>query len=309
MIERFKGDAGRRRLVDALLQQELVANERELAERLATAGELVQFLPGSTMIEQGGVDDDVYLLIDGHANVEVCGHTVARREGRQSVGELAATDSTARRAATVRAGSVVTALKVSASEFSEAGRDSVGLWQRLARQCATRLREREKFHLAPNRTPILFIGSSRESLEVAEATARAMRGMSIDVRLWSKGGVFGPSAIPIEALLEQVEIADFALFVFGPDDRIHSREVEHLGPRDNVIFEMGLFIGRLGRRRVFMMQDDALNLKIPSDLSGMLPIKFRRDAQSSLHACLHSSCKEIYGAVTNLGPVPNRMRA
>lgn len=308
MIERFRGVEGRARLVEALLQQEAVANERPVAERLALTGELVEFRPGAAIIEQGAADDDVYFLIHGNVAVVVNGHVVAQRNGGQSVGELAAIDAAAPRSATVRATNTVTALRVSRSAFLEAGDESAAFWKRLATQCAKRLREREKFHLPPNPTPVMFIGSARESLDVAEATASALAGSSIDVRLWSKGGVFGPSSITIESLMEQVEVADFALLVLGPDDKIQSREVERFGPRDNVIFEMGLFLGRLGRRRVFMMQDDALNLKIPSDLAGVHPIKFKRDAGSSLNDCLCSPCEEIRKIVTERGPLPNRMR-
>lgn len=87
--------------------------------------------------------------------------------------------------------------------------------------------------------------------------------------------MFGPSRIPLEDLIRQTREADFALFVFGPDDKIASRYQEHAAPRDNVIFEMGLFLGRLGRDRVFMVKDHDVDLKIPTDLVGLRPITYK----------------------------------
>ena len=47
--------------------------------------------------------------------------------------------------------------------------------------------------------------------------------------------------------------ADFAAFIISPDDTVISRDAENLAPRDNVIFELGLFMGVLNRQRVFLI--------------------------------------------------------
>jgi hypothetical protein len=62
---------------------------------------------------------------------------------------------------------------------------------------------------------------------------------------------------------------DFAILVLSPDDIVQSRNDSNLGPRDNVIFELGLFMGRLGRERTFAVHQRNAHVKIPTDLSGV----------------------------------------
>lgn len=59
------------------------------------------------------------------------------------------------------------------------------------------------------------------------------------------------------------------------DDIVQSRRQESAAPRDNVIFELGFFMSRLGRDRTLLLvpQMDA-NLKLPSDFKGMTPIMY-----------------------------------
>jgi predicted nucleotide-binding protein len=60
--------------------------------------------------------------------------------------------------------------------------------------------------------------------------------------------------------------SDFGVFVFPPDDVVRMRKKEHQAIRDNVIFELGLFIGRLGRERNFIVMPRGTDkLHIPSE--------------------------------------------
>src|SRR5262245_54557950 len=56
--------------------------------------------------------------------------------------------------------------------------------------------------------------------------------------------------------------------IWGPEDKTESRFVETPSPRDNLVFEAGLCIGRLGRKRTFLLVPtlDEKALKIPSDV-------------------------------------------
>jgi predicted nucleotide-binding protein len=220
---------------------------------------------------------------------------------------MAAVDSAARRSATVKAATNVVALKLSADEFKAAGKDSACFWRYLAQLAGDRLRERARFHLPANPTPIMFVGSSVEGLAVAREIEAALKHDQVIVRLWTNG-VFGPSAVPIESLLQQVEQADFALFVFGPDDRIQSRDEAHAAPRDNVVFELGLFMGRLGRDRVFMVRDQDIDLKIPSDLTGVRPITYKCKPGCTPSDFVGTVCTELRKAITSKGVVTHRMR-
>ncbi len=307
MLDRFAGEEGREALVGALLQQKVLAGNQPVAEAIAEAGELVAFQPGTAIVEQNGDDNDVYFIINGVVDVLANDQRIAVREGGTVVGEMVVVDPTARRSATLVAHTEVVALKVSASGFQEAGKESCGFWRQLAQVAGDRLRERSKFHLPPNPAPILFMGSSVEGLKVAQEVQNCFKHDPFNVRLWTTNGVFGPSGIPIDDLIRQVDEADFAVFAFGPDDKISCRDAEHEAPRDNVVFEMGLFIGRLGRERVFMLQDADVDLKIPSDLSGVTPLGYKLKTGGTLAEAIGTACNELRKAINTRGVVLHRM--
>lgn len=308
MIDRFTGDAGKTNLIDALLQQKIVAGDRAVAEKIAASGELVPFEAGETIIEQDGDDDDVFFIINGEINIIVNDQHLKTRQRGTVVGEMAAIDSTARRSATVKSASDVMTFKLSAENFKSAGESSVKFWQNLTQLVAERLRERSRFHLAPNPSPIMFMGSSVEGLEIAQEIQAGLKHDPMIVRLWTTNGVFRPSEYSMEDLMQQVDTADFALFVFGPDDKISCREEEHLVPRDNVILEMGLFVGRLGRERVFMVQDADVDLKIPTDLLGINPITYKSKPGCSVADVVGTVCTDVRREVKSKGVVTHRIR-
>jgi len=95
MIDRFSGEAGRANLMEALLRQEIVANDNAVAEKLARAGQLVEFKVNETIVEQNGNDTEVYFILSGEANVFVNLRPVATRTAGQVVGEMVATNPSA----------------------------------------------------------------------------------------------------------------------------------------------------------------------------------------------------------------------
>lgn len=271
---RFEGTEGRRRLIEAIKTQRLVEHDEALANALADAGELVEFATGTQFITQGDGDNDAYLIIDGEAGVFVNARHVATRTPRESVGEMALLDPTVRRSATVKALSTVTTLKISEPQFKAITVSNARVWRALAIVIADRLRQRSQFHRPPNDMPVLFIGSSVEGLAVAQEIQLALKHDQIKVRPWSMPGVFGPGGTSIDILMKEVDLSDFAAFIFGPDDKLFSRKEEYDVPRDNVVFELGLFMGRLDRNRSFIVKDQHADIKIPSDLLGVTPITY-----------------------------------
>src|SRR5260370_21070728 len=115
--------------------------------------------------------------------------------------------------------------------------------------------------------PSLFIGSSTEGLPIAYALQVEL-DEECEPLVWRQS-VFGPTATTISALLERAENSDFAALVFTPDDSVVSRAAEDAVARDNVIFELGLFLGALGPRRVFIVFPLNQQLRPPSDPSGV----------------------------------------
>jgi CAP12/Pycsar effector protein, TIR domain len=150
--------------------------------------------------------------------------------------------------------------------------------------------------------PRLFIASSAEGLEIANATRERLtkRLSQLDVRVWTRE--FDLSATYIESLEKAAAEADFAVLVLTPDDVTTSRKVETLAPRDNVIFELGLFMGCLGRDRCFIVCEDRPDLKLPSDLLGMKSASFHPNARPRSRKSLLTQCDSIAERIAALGP-------
>jgi hypothetical protein len=115
--------------------------------------------------------------------------------------------------------------------------------------------------------PKVFVGSSQKSLRVARIIADGLEECA-DVSIWSER-VFGLNEGFLDTLLKSLKEYDFAIFVLAADDMTISKDETRMSPRDNVLFESGLFMGVLGRERVFLVYDDAAQVKIPSDLAGI----------------------------------------
>jgi predicted nucleotide-binding protein with TIR-like domain len=147
--------------------------------------------------------------------------------------------------------------------------------------------------------PSLFIGSSTEGLEFARA-ARGLLNQDVEITLWNEG-FFQLGATFIETLINGLPGFDFAILVVTPDDFVRIREVEGFGPRDNVIFELGLFMGRLGRPRTFLLHQ-AGAVRIPTDLSGMAAATYDWPRADNNHqAAIAAACDMIRNAIRGLG--------
>jgi Predicted nucleotide-binding protein containing TIR-like domain len=149
----------------------------------------------------------------------------------------------------------------------------------------------------PRARPAVFIGSSVEGLDVAYAIQENLHH-DAEVTVWPQG-VFDLTQTALKSLTKMLEKADFGIFVFTPDDRIRLRKKALSAVRDNVVFELGLFIGKLGVDRTFVViPDDAKDLHIPTDLTGVTPGKFdpkRNDR--NLSAALGPFCNRVRAAL------------
>ena len=70
--------------------------------------------------------------------------------------------------------------------------------------------------------------------------------------MWTQG-VFGLSESTIESLMKEVNTSEFGIFVFSPDDAVRMRGKLFSAPRDNVVYELGLFSGALGGKDAFSL--------------------------------------------------------
>lgn len=145
---------------------------------------------------------------------------------------------------------------------------------------------------APDK-PSLFIGSSSEGLAVARAIKEQFDAEA-DVDLWNEG-VFQLNTSYLESLLRATSLYDFALLVLTPDDLVTSRGKRRAAPRDNVLFEHGLFLGRLGPRRAFVVCDESI--KLFSDFAGITVATYRRRDDEKWTSAVGTACNRIRAAM------------
>lgn len=187
------------------------------------------------------------------------------------------------------------------NKFEEMGADIVCALDHLTLTPAHDLRR--EFQLAKEKRangviggarPKIFIGSSTEGIDVAYAIQTGLTN-NFEVEVW-KQTQFGLGKVTIEALEKAVLEYQFAVFVFTPDDQLMSRDEKKFVPRDNVIFETGLFIGRLGRDKTFVVMPEGNGLSLPTDLAGLTGAKFNPETKNK-EAALGPACQKIRSAV------------
>jgi len=147
-----------------------------------------------------------------------------------------------------------------------------------------------------NGRPTAFIGSSSEGLPVANKLQASLE-YDIECIVWNQGTVFGLVYATLESLEAAVRQYDYGIFVFTPDDSLHMRGETKPVARDNVVFELGLFVGQLGRRKAFVVHPRNGAVAIPSDLHGITTATYD-PAQSNLAAALGPACERIRAAVS-----------
>lgn len=119
--------------------------------------------------------------------------------------------------------------------------------------------------------PRIFLGSSGKQAKLLQAMTRGLHEVA-DVEPWTT--TFNPGRSTLDRLAELSQEVDFAAFVFAQDDwtTTDSSRSGQASPRDNVVFEAGLFGGALGMRRTFILHADGA--KLPSDLLGLTTVRY-----------------------------------
>ena len=121
--------------------------------------------------------------------------------------------------------------------------------------------------------PRIFLGSSGKQTKLVEALSRGLADVA-HVEPWTS--VFNPGVSTLDRLVELTHEVDFAAFVFAQDDwtsnPVDAGAAGQASPRDNVVFEAGLFGGALGMRRTFILH--AKGAKLPTDLLGMTAVRY-----------------------------------
>ena len=122
--------------------------------------------------------------------------------------------------------------------------------------------------------PRIFLGSSAQQQKLLQALTRGLQDIA-DVDAWTT--VFNPGVSTLNRLVELTREVDFAAFIFAQDDwttkgASPDAASGQASPRDNVVFEAGLFGGALGISRTFILH--ANGAKLPTDLLGLTSIRY-----------------------------------
>lgn len=147
-----------------------------------------------------------------------------------------------------------------------------------------------------SRKPAVFIGSSVEGLDIAH-TVQELLEFDCESTVWTQG-VFKPSMMALADLYARTRMSELAIFIFTPDDEVVLRGEATRVPRDNVIFELGLFIGALEPGRCFIVQPRGLAMHLPTDLLGVTPLTYPADrSDKNLLAALGPACNQVRRAI------------
>lgn len=152
-----------------------------------------------------------------------------------------------------------------------------------------------------NPKPSVFIASSVEGLPVAEAI-QANLEYSTHSTIWHSG-TFKLSSVTLLDLVRRAATVDFAVFAFTPDDVAKIRKQEAHVARDNVVFELGLFIGSIGLQRCYVVRPRGVEMHLPSDLLGITPAEYDPDRpDKNIASALTYACTKIKAQIAELGP-------
>lgn len=292
LANRFRGGPGRDNLIDAMLQQMIVGGSRELAAEIAGRAEVIEVSDGEAIITQGGDDNDLFLIISGTFKIVVNGREVANRGRGDHVGEMALIEPSQRRSADVVAAEPALVAKLAHAEVTELASRHSDIYRVIARTLARRLLERNKLIGAHRDKIRVFIISSAEALGVARIIQNALSHDDLVVTLWTDG-VFKIASYALESLEVAVDESDFAIAVAHNDDMTLFRGQDWPTPRDNVVFELGLFMGRLGRKRAILMEPREERVKLPSDLAGVTTIPYVYQPGKDAAALMGPACNEL----------------
>lgn len=289
-------------LIEEICVQKVIRGNRELATLLADAGELVECLPGKNLIEQGQTEQDVYFLLAGKLRIIINDVRLHIRAAGESVGEMSALNPKIARSATLCAEEICVALKVAEPAYKSAFDKHPGNWKYVAADLAGRIEQRNQYVNRANARPRIFIVSSVEAMKEAEEIRLGLEHEKCVVELWSDDQIFPVGSYPIEALESAVAKADFCIAIASADDVVRARHRQQSAPRDNVIFELGFFMSRIGRHRTILLIPKDENIKIPSDFKGITPILYDDNTtDQELSTALGPTITKIKKVIRDLG--------
>lgn len=287
-------------VVEELAKQPLILGRHDLAAKIAEKGELKELAPGKQLIRQDEWDTDLFFILVGAFEAHVNGHLTQTRIAGESVGELAGLSRARPRTATLTAIADSVILSISQEKLKEIVGDDARFWRATADSVANQLDHRNKQLASANDVPRIFVISSSEGIDVAREVRRQLDDDKIAVHLWDKG-TFGISDYPISSLEDAIDQADFTIAIAKADDTLISRKQTHAVARDNVHFEYGISVGRLGRERSFLLVDADSKVKLPSDLAGLTTLRYNGGSDDKMKRSVSKACDDAREKIEFIG--------
>ena len=153
--------------------------------------------------------------------------------------------------------------------------------------------------------PRIFLGSSGQQAKLLQALTRGLEEIA-HVEPWTTS--FNPGTTTLGRLLELAHEVDFAALVFARDDWTATNaaaspppESGQASPRDNVVFEAGLFGGVLGMHRTFILH--ASGAKLPSDLLGLTSVRYDDATTASEIRAINQKLRKAIESVGRLARI------
>ncbi|MGI4859131.1 MAG: Pycsar phage resistance system effector protein PycTIR [Janthinobacterium lividum] len=302
MIERFSGEAGKRLRIDAFTGQKLVGGDSDLAAELADMAELILVTAGDVIIQQDATDNDLYFIITGAFDIVVNATPIHRRFSGDSIGEMAAVEPVQRRSATISAAENSLIAKITEQQLSELGGRYPDIWRRMAKELSKRLIERNQFVNTKRDKIRVFVISSAEALGVAHLLQSMFARDKFLTVPWNQG-VFKVANYTLDDIERELDQCDFAVAIAHGDDITNARGTDWPAPRDNVVFELGLFMGRLGRKRAILMEPRGEGVKLPSDMAGVTTITYVYDEENDTEAKFGAAATALRKHIMSLGTI------
>lgn len=139
-MKRFKGSEGRQHLIEELLKQSILREDKEAATVIAEKCTIAEYSARSSIFREGDASHYMLLILDGRVSVVVHGHEVAQRVAGQHVGEMALIDPHARRSASIVAVDDTITASISEPDFTGLADHDPKLWRLLALELAEVIR-------------------------------------------------------------------------------------------------------------------------------------------------------------------------
>ena len=279
---------------ERLMEMGVTQHDPQIVKRILELGEQVFFKTKENIVEQEDEGDGFFIILRGKVSVRVNNRPVETLKAGDFFGETCALSSLRRRNATIRALEDANLLVISRQDMRCIFEQFPKVICHVALTLTDRLTSRSNYIRRRNDTPEIFVGSSTKGAKLIDQIEKTKLSQIAVIHRWE--GIFTLTESFLQSLIHAAETVDYALLIFTPDDWSLARRVLGKAPRANVVFELGLFLGALGKTKTFVMAPEGFDksrLLIPTDLSGIQFLTYNVGKISSIDSPIEKLIQAI----------------